>query len=118
MAKELEKIRLRAKRKMRIRSKVSGTAERPRLSVFRSAKHIFAQVINDLTGETLVSVGSFKKGETKRANKPRCTELGRQLAERCKAKNITTIVFDKNGFAYHGRLKALADGAREGGMKF
>ena len=119
MAKTSEKIVLRARRKKRIRKKIGGgTAERPRLSVFRSDRHIYAQVIDDLAGATLVSVSSFEKGNHRRANIGVCQELGKALADRCKAKSINAVVFDKNGFAYHGRVKALAEGAREGGLQF
>lgn len=118
MAKQTKKEELRARRKLRIRKRVSGTTERPRLTVYRSAKHLFAQVIDDLTGNTLVSVGSFAKGKAARANKDVCSGLGKKLAEECKAKNISKVVFDKNGYAYHGRIKALADGAREAGLSF
>ena len=115
---KLSKLQLKARRKRRIRKKISGTDNRPRLSVFRSARHIFAQVIDDVAGKTLVSIGSFKKGEKSRAGVDACTELGKQLAGLCKEKNINEVVFDKNGFTYHGRVKAVADGAREGGLKF
>lgn len=118
MAKQLEKAEHREKRKKRIRKKVFGTSERPRLSVFRSSRHVYAQVINDVSGETLASVHSFKKGSEDRANKEVCNELGKKLAEVCKTKNITKVVFDKNGYAYHGRVMALAEGAREGGLDF
>lgn len=118
MAKTSEKSVLRARRKLRGRKKINGTAERPRLSIFRSDMHISCQVIDDLEGATLVSVSSFEKGAHKRANKTVCTELGKKLAERCKAKNINQVVFDKNGFTYHGRISAFADGAREGGLQF
>ena len=118
MAKTSKREVLRTRRKMRIRKKISGTELRPRLSVFRSDKHVYAQVIDDLKGSTLVSISSFEKGNHKRASIPVCNELGKKLAERCKAKNINAIVFDKNGFNYHGRVKALADGAREGGLQF
>ncbi len=118
MAKTSEKSVLRQRRKLRIRKKISGTAERPRLSVFRSDRHIYAQVVDDVKGATLASVSSFEKGNHRRADKEVCAELGKALAERCKAKNIAAVVFDKNGFTYHGRVKALADGAREGGLRF
>src|SRR5262245_17553443 len=118
MAKTSTKSLLRDRRKLRGRKKISGTAERPRLSIFRSDMHISCQVIDDLKGATLVSVSSFEKGAHKRANKTVCTELGKKLAERCKAKNINQVVFDKNGFTYHGRISAFADGAREGGLQF
>jgi large subunit ribosomal protein L18 len=118
MAKTSKKTLLRERRKLRGRKKISGTTERPRLSVYRSDAHIYAQVIDDSKGVTLVSASSFEKGNHRRANIPVCTELGKAIAERCKAKNIGSVVFDKNGFTYHGRVKALADGAREGGLLF
>ena len=118
MAKTSSKTLLRERRKLRIRKKISGTSGRPRLSVFRSDRHIYAQVIDDLGGVTLACVSSFEKGHHRRANIEVCTELGKTLAERCKAKNIGAVVFDKNGFTYHGRVKALADGARAGGLQF
>jgi large subunit ribosomal protein L18 len=81
--------------------------------------HIYAQVIDDVQGHTLVSVHSFgKAAKGQRANTDKCKELGKQLAEKCLAKNVKSVVFDKNGFAYHGRLKAIADGAREAGLDF
>jgi len=115
-----QKEALRQKRKKRIRKKISGTAERPRLSVFRSARHVYAQVIDDVAGKTLVAAASFEKGQdkSKNANIEACSELGKLIASRCKEKKISTIVFDKNGQRYHGRVKALADGAREGGLLF
>jgi len=115
---KIERLEIRAKRKRRIRKKVMGTKERPRLSVFRSTRHVYAQVIDDLSGTTLAAVHSFKKEETKNATISVCAELGKQLAARCKEKNINKVVFDKNGYAYHGRVKAFADGAREGGLEF
>jgi large subunit ribosomal protein L18 len=118
MAKTLKKVALRNRRKRRVRGKISGTAERPRLSVFRSAQHVYAQVIDDVEGKTLVAISSFEKGNHRRANKEVCDELGKTLAERCKAKNISTVVFDKNGYKYHGRVQVLADAAREGGLTF
>lgn len=118
MSKTSSKTALRTRRKMRGRKKISGTAERPRMSVFRSARHIFVQVVDDVSGKTLLSVGTFAKGKADRANKEVCTEVGKQLASKCKEKNITKVVFDKNGYTYHGRIKALADGAREAGLDF
>ena len=115
---KVTKEEIRLKRKKRIRRSISGTTERPRLSVYRSVRHLYAQVIDDVTGKTLEHVHSFKKGAAGNANKEVCSELGKKLAEKCKAKNITKVVFDKNGFSYHGRLKAFADGAREGGLDF
>lgn len=113
-----DKRDLRLKRKKRTRMRMEGTEERPRLSVYRSSRHVYAQVINDLTGSTVVSVSSFKKGGADRANTELCTELGKKLAAKCKEKNVTKVVFDKNGYSYHGRVKAFADGAREGGLQF
>lgn len=118
MANANKKILLRLKRKKRIRKKLSGTESRPRLSIFRSAKHIYAQVIDDSVGTTIASVNSYKKGSNDRANKEVCTELGKKLAELCKSKNIEKVVFDKNGYAFHGRVEAFASGAREGGLQF
>lgn len=118
MSQQNKKYRDRLKRKKRIRKKVEGTEARPRLSVYRSAKHIYAQVIDDESGKTLASVNSFNKGAAGRAGIDTCSELGKKLAEVCKSKNIGSVVFDKNGYAYHGRVKALADGAREGGLEF
>lgn len=110
--------RLKERRKKRIRKKISGTVERPRLSVFRSSRHVYAQVVDDVKGHTLVSVSSFEKGQTKRANVECCVELGKLIAKRCQEQDIKQIVFDKNGNKYHGRIKAFADGAREGGLNF
>lgn len=113
------KVEKRHKRKVRIRKTITGTEVRPRLSVFRSARHIYAQVIDDVKGHTIASVHSFEeKGKAPRANVGRCGDLGKRLAEACIAKNVTQVVFDKNGYAYHGRVKALAEGAREAGLKF
>lgn len=118
MSKANKKVSLRLKRKKRVRRKVVGTLEKPRLSVFRSARHVYAQVIDDSTGMTLVSVHSYKKGTVERAGILACTEMGKKLAELCKGKNVEKVIFDKNGYAYHGRVKALAEGAREGGLIF
>jgi len=109
-------------RKMRIRSKVFGTPERPRLSIYRSEKHMYAQVIDDMTGKTLVAVSTMSKdlkSQVKDA-KPvdQAKKVGEQLADACKAKNIAKVVFDRNGFLYHGRVKTLADAARERGLQF
>jgi len=113
------KNQLLKKRKARVRRNVSGTAERPRLSVYRSARHILAQVIDDEKGVTLLTVKSFgKSGDKKRAGVDVCKEVGMQVAKECKGKGIAKVVFDKNGRAYHGRVKALAEGAREGGLDF
>jgi large subunit ribosomal protein L18 len=112
----------RAKRKLRIRRRVSGTPDRLRLSIFRSAKHIYAQIVDDTKGLTLVTASTqSKEVREKLAGLKKTDEarlVGKVLAELCKAKNITTVVFDRNGFIYHGRVAALADGAREAGLKF
>ena len=112
--KSLQAIR----RKKRVRAKVSGTEIRPRLCVSRSTKHVYAQVIDDIAGVTLASASSFEKGEHQLANITVCGEVGKRLAERCKEKSIGKVVFDRNGRTYHGRVKALAEGAREGGLEF
>lgn len=117
MSKTLKKNQLRLKRKLRIRKKITGSAERPRLSVFKSTKHIYAQVIDDDSGRTLVSVGSFSD-KASRCDVDKCSELGKLLAAKCAESKVTSVVFDKNGYAYHGRIKAFADGAREGGLRF
>lgn len=106
----------RQKIRYKIRKKISGTAERPRLSVFRSNKGISAQLIDDVNAVTLVSVNSKAvKAETKIAT---ATEVGKAIAEKAKAANISTCLFDRSGYLYHGRVKALAEGAREGGLNF
>ena len=106
--------------KMRIRKIVSGTSEKPRLSVFRSNKQIYAQLVNDLTGSTLLAVSSLDKGiSAAEGNKIQQAALvGKALAEKAKTAGITNVVFDRNGYLYHGRVKQLADAAREGGLKF
>ena len=109
-------------RHARIRAKLSGSTERPRLSVFRSMKHIYAQVIDDVSGHTLVSastVSSEIKAKVDGKNKSaEAVLVGKLLAERAKGQGITQVVFDRGGYKYHGRVKALADAAREGGLKF
>ena len=109
----------RKKIKYRIRHKVSGTAEMPRLSVFRSNKEIYAQVIDDVKGVTLSAASSLEKGFEKGGTKSDvAAKVGKTLAERAVAAGISEVVFDRNGYLYHGRVKSLADGAREGGLKF
>ena len=109
----------RAKRHARVRGKVSGTAERPRLSVFRSEKNIYAQVIDDVAGTTLVSASTVEKGfEGNGGNIEAAKKIGAVIAERALAKGIEEVVFDRGGCIYHGRVQALAEGAREGGLKF
>jgi large subunit ribosomal protein L18 len=112
----------RLRRKVRVRKKVVGTDERPRVCVFRSNKHVYAQVISDSQGKTLVSVSTLSKGLADAANKSKGVEaakrVGVALAKVCQEKNIKRVVFDRNGFLYHGQVKAVADGAREGGLEF
>ena len=109
----------RAKRHARVRSKISGTPERPRLNVFRSEKNIYAQVIDDVAGSTLVSASSLDKEiEGNGGNKAAARAVGKLVAERAKAKGIDVVVFDRGGYLYHGRVAELAEGAREGGLEF
>ena len=102
----------------RIRKKMSGTAARPRLAVFRSIKHIYAQVIDDRSGTTLISASSAEKGAANGGNVAGAIAIGKLVAERAKEKGIGAVVFDRGGFLYHGRVKALADAAREAGLQF
>jgi large subunit ribosomal protein L18 len=105
----------------RIRKKLTGTAERPRLNVYRSINHIYAQVIDDLNGKTLVSASTAegkKESRTKGGNVASAKTVGKAIAERAKAKGVTKVVFDRGGYIYHGRVKALADAAREAGLQF
>ena len=109
----------RLKRHKRIRGKISGTADRPRLSVFRSENHIYAQIIDDVAGNTLVSASSVEKSfEGSGSNKDGAKAVGKTVAERALAKGIEQVVFDRGGYIYHGRVQSLAEGAREGGLKF
>ena len=109
----------RLKRHQRVRAKVSGTPERPRLNVFRSEKNIYAQVIDDVAGHTLVSASSLDKEiEGNGGNKTAARAVGKLVAERCKAAGISTVVCDRGGYVYHGRVAELAEGAREGGLEF
>lgn len=110
--KEIRRIKI----KYRIRKSVNGTAERPRLSVFRSNKQIYAQVINDLTGTTLASASSL--GLETMPKKEQAAKVGALVAEKALAAGITNVVFDRNGYLYHGRVKELADAARNGGLNF
>ena len=102
----------------RIRRKMQGTAERPRLNVYRSLNHIYAQVIDDATGTTLVAASSKAAKLKTGGNIAAAKEVGKLVAERAKAKGISKVVFDRGGYIYHGRVKALADAAREGGLQF
>lgn len=116
---KLSRDEARKKRKMRIRKKVNGTPERPRLVVFRSSKHIYAQIIDDLAGATLASASTLSlEGENIRLTVENAKLVGKKVAEEAIKKSITSVVFDRNGFVYHGRIKAVADGAREGGLNF
>ncbi len=109
----------RLKRHKRVRGKLSGTSERPRLNVFRSGNNIYAQIIDDTTGLTLASASSLEKGfEGKGSNTEAAAKVGQAVAQRAKDKGIDTVVFDRGGYLYHGRVKALADGAREAGLEF
>lgn len=115
----MAKLEGRDRRKQRIRKKISGTGERPRLTVFRSNKQIYAQVVDDTTGSTLVSASSQGREAPGEGGKTAmATQVGEVLAELCKEKGITKVVFDRNGYIYHGRVRALADGARKGGLDF
>jgi large subunit ribosomal protein L18 len=116
------KIVGRERRKLRIRKKVNGTKERPRLTVFRSAKHIYAQVIDDSTGQTLAHASTLSKdlrGTLEEDNKVAASKkVGALIGKICKSKQIDKVVFDRNGYAYHGRVSALAQAAREAGLEF
>lgn len=113
----LSKVQKRNRIKRRVRGKISGSAELPRLSVYKSNKEIYAQLIDDKDGKTLASASS-RALKTKGNKVEISTEVGKAIAEKAKAAGIENIVFDRNGFVYHGRVKALADGAREAGLKF
>ena len=109
----------RVRRHIRLRKKIQGTAERPRLSVFRSLHHIYAQIIDDVAGVTLVAASSAEKDfGAPGGNKEAARKVGQLIAKRAAEKGITEVVFDRGGYLYHGRVKELAEGAREGGLKF
>ncbi len=118
----MSKATPREKRKARIRRKISGTSDRPRLSVYKSLNHMYAQLVDDVAGRTLVSVGTTSKalkGEVKEDDKTAAAKkVGAALAKAALEKGISAVVFDRNGFDYHGRVEAVAAGAREGGLKF
>ena len=123
MPKDKNARHLRRVRQARVRKKVSGTSERPRLSVFRSLKHIYAQVIDDTTGRTIAAASSQEAlksngDDASRTKTDVSAEVGKALADRALAAGITRVVFDRGGCKYHGRVKALADGSREGGLQF
>jgi large subunit ribosomal protein L18 len=115
-----KKQRLRVRRHNRVRKHVSGTADRPRVAVFRSNKHISAQVIDDVSGRTLAAASSVEKDlkSTSGGNKDAAKKVGQLLGERAKAAGVTQVVFDRGGFRYHGRVASLADAAREAGLEF
>ena len=116
----MKKRDLRARRKFTIRKKVEGNSARPRLSVYRSLNHIYAQVIDDISGKTLLSASTLspelKDGKGKK--KDQAKAVGKLVAKKCQDQKIEAVVFDRNGFMYHGRIAAVAEGAREGGLKF
>lgn len=117
----ISKNESRQRRKIRIRKKVHGTGERPRLVVFRSNMHIYAQIVNDVKGATLVSASTLSLSKSEpglHCNKSGAERVGKEIARLAKEKNISKVVFDRNGYIYHGRIKAVADGAREGGLEF
>ena len=119
MIKKTDRKFERTRRHIRVRTKVSGTAERPRLCVYRSNANIYAQVIDDVAGITLVSASTLDKEiKTKYANKEAAKEVGALIAKRCIAKKIEEVVFDSGGYIYHGVVKELAEAAREGGLNF
>ncbi|WP_461833691.1 50S ribosomal protein L18 [Desulfothermus sp.] len=115
---KLSRNELRKKRKIRIRKKIFGTPQRPRLVVFRSNKHIYAQVIDDSKGHTIAAYSSLNLGEKVNLNKETAKKVGMEIAKIALEKGVQKVVFDRNGYIYHGRVKALADGAREGGLNF
>lgn len=122
MIKKQDRRLQRIKRHLRIRKKVSGTAEKPRLSVFRSERHIYVQLIDDTKGHTILSASTLdpelRQRITKTYNREAAKEVGKLIAQRALAKGINEVVFDRGGFKYHGRIKELADAAREVGLKF
>ena len=118
MIKKMDSKKARAKRHARVRSKISGTPERPRLSVYRSTKHIYEQLIDDVNGVTLVSASSVEMKLENGGNIAAATAVGKEIAERAIAKEIKNVVFDRGGYIYHGRVKALAEAAREAGLEF
>lgn len=122
MIKKVSKSEIRVKKHMKIRNKISGTAQRPRLSVYRSNNHMYAQVIDDVTGNTLVAASTMEKAIASTLegtnNVAAATAVGTAVAKKALEKGIETVVFDRGGYIYHGKVKALADAAREAGLKF
>ena len=119
MVKKTDRKMERTRRHLRVRTKISGTAERPRLCVYRSNTNLYAQIIDDVAGKTLVSASTLDKEiKTKHANKEAAKEVGALIAKKAKANKIEEVVFDRGGYIYHGVVKELAEAAREGGLKF
>ena len=119
MVKSVDKNAQRVKRQTRVRGKISGTPERPRLNVFRSNANIYAQVIDDVNGVTLAAASTLEKDfEGAHGNKEAAKKVGQLVAERAKAKGVEEVIFDRGGYVYHGRVAELAEGAREAGLKF
>jgi large subunit ribosomal protein L18 len=122
MIKKQSRVEVRVKKHMKVRNRLSGTSERPRLAVFRSNNHMYAQIIDDTVGNTLVSASTLQKdvkdGLTKTNNVEAATKLGEVIAQRALDKGISNVVFDRGGFIYQGKIKALADAAREAGLQF
>ncbi len=117
----MSKDQARRRRKVRIRKKIGGTLERPRLVVYRSNLHMYAQLVDDVAGTTLAcasTLGLLRSGQDLKLNKDSASKVGQEIARLAKEKAIESVVFDRNGYLYHGKVKALADGAREGGLKF
>jgi len=118
MVSQKDSNKARLHRHARVRGKISGTADRPRLNVFRSSSNIYAQLIDDVAGKTLASASSVEKDFGYGGNKEAAKKVGQLIAERAAKAGITDVVFDRGGYVYHGRVKELAEGAREGGLKF
>lgn len=119
MVNKADTNKARLRRHKRVRGKVAGTAERPRLNVFRSSTNIYAQIIDDTKGHTLCAASTLEKGfEGKGSNKEAARKVGKLIAEKAAEKGITNVVFDRGGYIFHGRVKELAEGAREGGLNF
>ena len=119
MVKIIDKNKSRLRRHKRVRGKINGTSECPRLNVFRSSQHIYAQIIDDVKGVTLAAASSTEKGfDGYGGNVEAAKKVGKMIADKAKAAGITDVVFDRGGYVYHGRVAALAEGAREGGLNF
>lgn len=120
MDKNSQKTLRRSRRRIGIRKRITGMPARPRLSIYKSLNHVYAQVIDDMAGKTLAAASTVEKdlGVAKTGNSQAAAAVGKKIAERAKAAGVTEVVFDRSGFKFHGRVKALADAAREGGLKF